>query len=313
MLPTLFAEPPADPGWVFEIKWDGVRVLALRVGDRVRLRSRTGVEVTARYPEVATAVAGLPGGDLALDGEIVALDDNGRPSFHRLQRRMHLTRDVAAAAARVPATAYVYDCLALDGRDLRSLPLLERKAFLRAILRTRGAVRYTDHVDGNGAAFLETACAAGLEGVIAKRADSPYRGGRRTEWRKIKCHRRQEFVIGGYTDPKGTRPHLGAVHLGVYDGRTLVYVGRVGSGLDTAALRDLHGRLRALASDRCPFTRGAPARGRGDHWVRPELVCEVRFGEWTPDGSVRHPIFLGLRPDRLPHQVRREEPATPRS
>jgi bifunctional non-homologous end joining protein LigD len=290
-----------------------VRALVLRERGRVRLWSRRGREATAEYPEVAAALARLPGGDLAVDGEIVALDDQGRPSFHRLARRMHRARGIAAAAAATPATLYMYDCLALGGRDLRALPLLARKALLRELAPGRDTVRYGDHVEGDGQAFLEAACAQGLEGVVAKRADAPYRGGRRLEWRKIKCQRRQEFVIGGWTDPKGARTHLGALHLGVHDDDGLLYVGRVGSGFDEATLRALHARLRRLAVGRCPFTRGVPPRGREHHWVRPELVCEVRFGEWTPDGSLRHPIFLGLRDDKRPEEVRREEPATPRS
>ncbi len=313
MLPTLVTALPPGPGWVFEIKWDGVRVLAERVRGQVQLWSRGRVDVTARYPEVVAAIAALAGDDLALDGEIVALDQRGQSSFHRLARRMHLTRGVGAAAVALPVTYYVYDCLRLAGRDVRGLPLLARKALVRDLIPAHGTVRYADHVAGDGRAFFAAACKAGLEGVVAKRADARYRGGRRPEWRKIKCHRRQEFVIGGYTDPKGSRSHLGALHLGVYDGDALVYVGRVGSGFDERALRALHDRLRSLAVPRCPFTGGAPPRGQEHHWVRPELVCEVRFGEWTPDGSLRHPVYLGLRSDKQAAEVRREEPATPRS
>ena len=178
---------------------------------------------------------------------------------------------------------------------------------------SRRSIRYTDHFEGDGEGFFRAACEAGLEGVIAKRADGPYRGGRHPEWRKIKCQRRQEFVIGGYTDPKGTRAHLGAVHLGVYEDDALVYVGRAGSGLDEAGLRDLHRRLHAREVATCPFTRGEPPRGREHHWVRPELVCEVRFSEWTTDGHLRHPVFLGLREDKRPEEVRHERAATPRS
>src|SRR6266550_4193476 len=285
MLPTLVEEVPRGPGWLFELKWDGVRVLALRAGGQVELRARSGARVTDRYPEIAAALAPLGGGDLALDGEVVALDAAGRPSFERLQRRMHLVRDVARAAVRVPATAYFYDCLALFGRDLRGLPLADRKVLLRELLPAPGAVRYADHVEGDGAAFLDAACKAGLEGVVAKRADARYLGGRRTEWRKIKCVKRQEFVIGGYTDPKGTR-----------------------AGLD-----ELAARLRPLTTERCPFTRGSPPRGPGHHWVRPVLVCEVRFSEWTSEGLVRHPVYLGLRADRRPREVRAERAVTPRS
>ncbi|HYY06109.1 MAG TPA: non-homologous end-joining DNA ligase [Candidatus Limnocylindria bacterium] len=313
MLPTLVEEVPRGPGWLFELKWDGVRVLALRAGGRVELWARSGARVTDRYPEIAAALVPLGGGDFALDGEVVALDDEGRPSFERLQQRMHLVRDVARAAARVPATAYFYDCLALVGRDVRGLPLADRKALLRELLPAHGTVRYADHVEGDGAAFLDAACKAGLEGMVAKRADARYLAGRRAEWRKIKCVKRQEFVIGGWTDPKGTRAVLGAVHLGVYDGDALVYAGRAGSGLDRARLDELAARLRPLATERCPFTRGTPPRGPEHHWVRPELVCEVRFSEWTSEGLVRHPVYLGLRADRRAREVCAERPATLRS
>jgi len=308
MLPTLVAEVPTGPGWLFEIKWDGVRVLILRRDGAVTLLSRTQEDVTARYPEITAATAPLPDGDLALDAEIVALDEHGRPSFHRLQHRMHLTRNVAATAQREPVTAHAFDCLVLDGRDLRGVPLRTRKALLRDLLPGAGALRFCDHVDGDGVAFLAAACALGLEGVVAKRADSRYRGGRRPEWRKVKCFRCQEFVIGGYTDPRGTRAHLGAMHLGLYEDGVLTYVGRVGSSLPAAELAALSRRLRALATERCPFARGTPPRGPENHWVRPALVCAVRFGEWTRDGSIRHPVFLGLRADRDPRAVCREEP-----
>ena len=308
MLPTLVEEVPRGPGWLFELKWDGVRLLALREQGRVELWARSGARMTERYPEIAVALAPLAGGDFALDGEVVALDAAGRPSFERLQRRMHLVRGVAAAAAAVPVTAYFYDCLALFGRDVRGLPLADRKALLHQVVSAPGAVRYADHVESDGAQFLDAACKAGLEGIVAKRADARYLAGRRMEWRKIKCVRRQEFVIGGYTDPKGTRALLGAVHLGVYDGDDLVYAGRAGSGLDRAGLDELAARLRPLVTERCPFTRGCPPRGPEHHWVRPALVCEVRFSEWTSDGLVRHPVYLGLRTDRRPRDVHVERP-----
>jgi bifunctional non-homologous end joining protein LigD len=313
MLPTLVEDVPREPGWLFELKWDGVRVLALRERGRVELWARSGTSVTARYPDVVAALAPLGGGDLALDGEIVALDEHGRSSFERLQRRMHLVRHVARAVAAVPATAYFYDCLALFGRDLRGAPLAERKSHLRALIDAPGVVRYVDHVEGDGRAFLDVVCEAGLEGVVAKRALSQYLGGRSTEWRKVKCAHRQEFVIGGWTDPKGTRARLGAVHLGVYEGDDLVYAGRAGSGFDQSGLDDLAVRLRPLATERCPFARGNPPQGREHHWARPTLVCEVRFTEWTSEGLIRHPVYMGLRTDRRARDVHAERAATPRS
>jgi hypothetical protein len=251
--------------------------------------------VTRQYPEIAAALADRPGGDLALDGEIVALDATGRPSFERLQRRMHLERDVARVAAAVPATAYFYDCLAVFGRDVRGLPLVERKELLRVQLPAPGAVRYAEHVD-DGPRFLAAVCAAGLEGVVAKRADGPYRAGRHADWRKIKCHHRQEFVIGGWTDPKGTRARLGAVHVGFHDAGELVYAGRAGSGLGDAHLEELFARLRALAVDRCPFTRGAAPRGREHHWVRPSRLRGPLHR--VDDGGCSPPPGLPRTPSR---------------
>jgi bifunctional non-homologous end joining protein LigD len=294
MLPTLVRDVPYGPEWIYEIKWDGVRVLARRTGAAVTLYTRHGASCTDRYPEVADAVAALPGGDLVLDGEIVALEADGRPSFQQLQRRMHLTRDVARAARAVPVVAYFYDCLVADGRDARPLPLLARKRILRALIPAAGPLRYCDHVAGDGRRFFAAVADKGLEGIVAKRGDAAYHAGRRMEWQKIKCHRHARFVIGGYTDPKGARSHLGALHVGIYDGDELVYVGKVGTGLDGAKLDAVHARLRALPAAPCPFTGGDPPRGREHHWVRPALVCEARFTEWTADRRIRHPVFVGL-------------------
>jgi DNA ligase D-like protein (predicted ligase) len=311
---TTVADVPAGKEWIFELKWDGVRALVLRAGGVVEIRARTGTVVTARYPEVAEALAGLAGGDFALDGEIVALDERGAPSFERLQERMHLgsARAARAAAMRAPVVVYLFDCLVLEGQDLRALPLRARKRLLERLLPRTGPLRFCAHVAGPGGRFLAVVRAAGLEGMVAKRATSPYRGGRSLDWRKIKCTLQQEFVIGGWTKPRGSRPHLGALHLGVYDHGELVYAGRVGSGLSEGVLRQLVRRLRALGAGASPFTRGAPPRGPEHHWVRPELVCEVRFAAWTSDGLLRQPVFLGLRSDKPPAAVRREVPR-PRS
>jgi len=294
MLPTLVREVPLGPEWIYEVKWDGVRVLAVRVAGEVCLYTRHGGRCTDRYPEIAHEIAALPGGDLALDGEIVALVDDGRPSFQRLQHRMHLTRDVALVARQVPVVAYLYDCLIVDGRDARPLPLLARKRILRALVPAGGALRFCDHVAEDGARFFAAVEAHGLEGIVAKRADARYASGRRVEWQKIKCQRHARFVIGGFTDPKGGRAHLGALHVGIRDGDALVYVGKVGTGLDGAALDAVAARLRPLATPRCPFTAGNPPRGRGHHWVEPVLTCEARFTEWTADRRVRHPVFVAV-------------------
>jgi bifunctional non-homologous end joining protein LigD len=299
----------SDPGWLFEIKYDGVRILAVRAGAEVALHGRAGQVFTPRYPEIVTALRALPLDRFVLDGEVVALDEQGRPSFQRLQNRMHLTRpaDVERTRSTVPVSAVFFDALALDGRDLRGLPLAERKACLALAVPARGVIRYGDHVIGRGEDFYEAAAEQRVEGIIAKRADSRYPGGRTRDWLKIKCQLRQEFVIGGWTDPQGARGWFGALHVGVQDRDRLVYAGKVGTGFDEQALRRVWDRLQPLARATSPFDVGTPA-GRGHHWVEPALVCEVRFTEWTEEGGIRHPAFLGLRDDKDPREVRREEP-----
>jgi len=307
MLATLVETTPSDTSWLFEIKYDGVRVLATRAGDEIELRHRSNQVVTARYPEVVAALHALPLQSFMLDGEIVALDDRGRSSFQRLQERMGLTRpaDVERARGQVPVSAVVFDALALDGRDLRRLPLEARKECLKLLVPPRGVVYFGDHVLGQGADFLAAACEQGLEGVVAKRRDSAYASKRSRDWLKIKCHLRQEFVVGGYTVPQGARTHFGALHLGLYERGELVYVSKVGTGFDDRALESISEELRPLVRATSPFARGTPA-GRGHTWVEPRLVAEVRFGEWTRDGGIRHPSFVGLRSDKRPEECVRE-------
>jgi len=307
MLATLAEAPFSRRGWVFEIKYDGVRVIAERRGEDVRMLGRSGEDITARYPEIAAALRGLTVEQCVLDGEIVAYDGSGRPSFGRLQKRMLLSRprDIAAAMARVPVRAVFFDCLALEGHDLRKLGLLDRKECLGRILPPAGVVQAGDHVAEQGEAFFDAASEMGLEGMIAKRADSPYAGRRSADWVKIKCQRRQEFVIGGYTEPRGGARHFGALHVGVYEAGQLRHVTRVGSGFDGVMQDELWRQLQPLIRPESPFVASGPA-GRGNHWVEPQLVCEVRFTEWTSDGGLRHPIFIGLRTDRKPEEVQRE-------
>jgi len=322
MLATLADRPPTGPGWLFELKWDGVRVLASRNGGPTELVGRSGQVVTGRYPEIARALDKLPLDRFVLDGEVMALDERGRPSFQRLQARMGLSdpRDVERAMAQVAVEAAFFDCLALDGRDLRGLPLVARKDCLRLLLPDRGPVRRADHVTDDGAAYFAAAGKAGLEGIVAKRMESRYTAGRSREWLKVKSQQRQELVIGGYTDPQGSRGYFGALHLGVYEpasGRgvpRLVYAGRVGTGFDEKTLRAISAALRPLRRETSPFAVGSPP-GRGHHWVEPRLVAEVRFTEWTDDGLLRHPAFLGLRNDKRPEECVREvaAPEPPRA
>ena len=308
MLATLDERAPSDKGWLFEIKFDGVRVLAARRGEQVELYGRSGQLITGRYPDLARALLALPVEHFVIDGEIVALDERGRPSFQRLQPRMALTdpREIEAAAARVPVEGVFFDCLALDGHDLRRLPLTRRKDCLRLLVPPLGPVHYVDHVLEHGPAFLEAANEQRLEGIVAKKAASSYAGGRSRDWIKVKCQRRQEFVIGGYTDPQGSRGHFGALHIGVYDGARLVYVSKVGTGFDQAGLKSLWEKLQPLARATPPFDTGAIPKGKSHHWVEPRLVCEVRFSDWTNDGGIRHPTFIALRSDKRPEECRRE-------
>jgi len=312
MLATLVETPPMQPDWFFEIKHDGVRVLASRADDKVELRGRSGQVFTTKYPEVVDALRALPLTRFLLDGEIVALDDEGRSSFQRLQERMGLTRlaDVERARAEVPVGMVAFDALGLDGRDLRRLPLETRKECLRLLVPARGVIAYGDHVEGHGAEFLDAAREQRLEGVIAKKRGSPYLARRSRDWLKIKCQLEQEFVIGGYTVPQGTRAHFGALHLGLYERGELVYVSKVGTGFDDKTLVLVSEKLRPLARATSPFAKGTPA-GRGHHWVEPRLVCRVRFTEWTRDGGIRQPSFLGLLDDKRPEDCVRSPLSAP--
>ncbi|MGH2405627.1 MAG: DNA ligase D [bacterium] len=310
-LATLAEAPFSGKEWLFEVKYDGVRVLAEREGDQVTLYGRNGQTITERYPELIAPLRALPVDRYIIDGEIAAFDEDARPSFQRLQARMHLTkpRDIEQAAAAVPVVGIFFDCLAMDGYDLRRLPLVQRKAMLGLLVPPLGTVRYGDHVVEEGEAFYEAASAARLEGIVAKKATSSYTGTRSRDWIKIKCLRAQEFVIGGYTDPQGSRGYFGALHLGLYDGARLVYVSKVGSGFDDKLLKGIWERLQPLRRDTSPFEAGGPV-GRGHHWVEPRVVCEVRFAEWTAENGIRHPVFLGLRDDKRPEECRFETPAT---
>jgi DNA ligase D-like protein (predicted ligase) len=300
MKAVLWDEPFSDPGWIFERKLDGVRCLAHREGGgAVQLLSRTGRSMNEDYPELVRALEAEPCQDFVIDGEVVAFDRRGVTSFQRLQRRRH---------ERVPVFLCVFDLLRLDGRDLRDLPLRERKAELRRALRFEGPVRFTPHRNERGEEMFEEACRRGLEGVIAKRADSPYRATRSSDWRKLKCHAEQELVIGGYTAPQGSRTDFGALLVGYWDDGRLRYAGKVGTGFDHETLRELGKRLRELERPDPPFADVDPVP-RGTHWVEPELVGQIAFTEWTRDGRLRHPRFLGLRTDKPARDVVRERPA----
>ena len=306
-LATLTQDRFSDPAWIFERKLDGERCLAFRSGGGVRLMTRNQKDDTSTYPELTQALAAQRDGDFIIDGEIVAFDGS-QTRFARLQQRLGVRSPGPDLLAEVPVYYYIFDVLWADGRDVRPLPLRERKRILRELLAFTGPLCFTEHVDTDGEAYFRQACASGWEGVIAKHADAPYRAGRSRDWLKFKCESGQEFVIGGFTDPRGTRTGFGALLLGYYDpGHKLVYAGKVGTGFNQRTLDSLHATLAGLAQDHPPFDHGKLPRS-GVHWVQPRLVAEVGFSEWTTAGELRHPRFQGLRDDKDPADVVREMP-----
>jgi len=292
MLATLVQEPFDRPGWVYEEKYDGDRTLAYRRRGRVRLLSRSLKDVTASFEAIARALEALPGGDFALDGEVVVLDADGVSRFQLLQRR--------ALGDPLAPLYVVFDCLERDGSGLVGRPLRERRKALEAIVPAKaGAVRRSRRVSGDGVAAFRTATELGWEGIVAKDEASLYEPGRRSKsWLKVKTRRQSEFVVGGYTPPRGGRAHFGALLVGLYDGAALRFTGKVGTGFTRETLADLGRKMRPLAIERCPFA--APPGDKGVTWVEPRLVAELGFAEWTDDGKLRHPVFLGLRDDKDP-------------
>jgi len=307
MLATLTRTYFSADGWLFERKLDGERMLSYCNGSSVRLLSRNQRQLTATYPEITDALSDGRSHDVVLDGEVVALV-NGATDFNRLQQRFGINDAEVARRSPIPVTYFIFDLLHLDGYDIRALPLRARKSLLQRTIAFRGPLVYTEHRDRDGEAFLEEACTLRWEGLIAKRADSPYVSKRSPDWLKFKCSSEQELVIGGFTDPQRSRVGLGALLLGYYDGGTLVYAGKVGTGFDTKTLLDLRARLDALEQPMSPFSAAQRILERGVHWVAPELVVQIGFSEWTPDGLLRHPRYLGLRDDKAPRDVVRERP-----
>jgi bifunctional non-homologous end joining protein LigD len=308
-LATLTRDRFSDSAWIFERKLDGERCLAYASGGEVRLMTRNQHVVSSTFPEIAAALAGPDREGFVVDGEIVAFEGN-ETRFERLQQRLGVINPGPDLLSAYPVYYYLFDVLYADGRDTRPLPLLERKKVLRSLLTFDGPLRFTEHRDTEGEAYFREACAAGWEGLVAKRADAPYRAGRTKDWLKFKCESGQEFVIGGFTDPRGSRIGFGALLLGYYDpGGELVYAGKVGTGFDQKLLRSLHESMAELERDTPAFARGRLPRS-GVHWIEPRLVGEVGFSEWTRDGELRHPRFQGLRDDKDPADVVREEPSS---
>jgi bifunctional non-homologous end joining protein LigD len=306
MLAVLTDERFSDPGWIFERKLDGERCLAERRDGDVELRSRTHERLNGTYPELADALLGQRCADFLIDGEVVAFE-GARTSFGRLQQRIGIHDPERARRSGVRVFYYVFDVLRLEGEDVRDAPLRARKARLREAIRFGDPLRVVTHRNAAGEDAYRDACRRGWEGVIAKRADAPYRAGRSRDWLKFKCVTEQELVVGGYTDPAGSRTEFGALLVGYYEGGALRYAGKVGSGYSRAVLRDLGARLAGLERPDPPFA-GDELPRRGVHWVEPRLVAQIAYTEVTRDGKLRHPRYIGLRPDKPAADVRLERP-----
>jgi bifunctional non-homologous end joining protein LigD len=302
----MLAEPQERPfnapGWFFELKLDGYRVIAARDTAPVLL-SRNGNDLSACFPEITQALRALPFERLILDGELVALDESGRPNFQRLQQRAQLRRslDIRHAMVECPVTFYAFDLLSFDTFDLRSLPLSNRKALLKRLVPATGVIRFLDHFEDEGEVLYQQVKKMGLEGVVAKRADSPYKPGRSPTWIKIRTRRTEDFVVVGFTAPKGSRSGFGSLQLGSYCEGRLRYSGRAGSGFSEKQLMEVRKTLDGLLREECPCTDAVP-QGDGTRWVEPRLVCEVEYTEWTEEGLLRQPVFLRFREDKKPEE-----------
>jgi bifunctional non-homologous end joining protein LigD len=304
-LATLVKEPPAGDEWLHELKFDGYRMLCHLSRGKVRFWSRNGKDWTEKFPNLSRALKTFPANTAILDGEVVIVDKQGRSSFQRLQQSMK-----GAPAAFI---FEIFDVIYLDGYNLMKTPLKDRKAVLEELLaseKAKGPLRYSDHVEGNGRQFFRQACEHGIEGIVSKLADSPYESTRNRNWLKTKCIKRQEFVIAGYTPSKKDFPGFGSLVLGVYDKGQLIYAGRVGTGFSIKQRLELQKKLDRISQTTMPFKVKPKDPGLRDaHWAKPQLVGEVEFTEWTDEGSIRHPSFQGLREDKKPTEVVREEEA----
>jgi bifunctional non-homologous end joining protein LigD len=304
-LAQLVDEAPEGDDWLHEQKFDGYRILASLDHGAVELHSRRFNDWTEQFPSVAEAVSHLRAKRAVLDGEVAVVMPDGRTSFQALQN--------AFGRRDANIVYFVFDLLELDGEDVAKLPLERRKEMLVKLLGKKpdGVIRYSDHVIGHGGEFFRLACKQGLEGIISKRRDKPYIPGRGSSWQKTKCLLRQEFVIGGYTDPEGARTHVGALLVGYHEEGMLKYAGKVGTGFSMKTLVELKKALTPLEMAKCPFGP-EPSRswtGPNRHWVAPRLVCEIAFSEWTNDGRLRHPSFQGIREDKPAKDIIRERAA----
>jgi bifunctional non-homologous end joining protein LigD len=312
MLATLVDKPFDAKGWLFEVKWDGFRAIAEIYKNKVELYSRNLLLFNEHFPQIVKTLSKLKK-DMVLDGEVVVLDKHGKSHFQLLQNylpaKRKLIRQAGLQNKEGQLIYYVFDILFLGTKDLRKLPLLERKKILNQTLPKLTNVKISDDIADEGIAFFKIARKQGLEGIVAKNADSEYKSGIRSrDWLKIKIHQQQEAVIAGFTEPRGSRKKFGALVLGVYKRGKLIYIGHTGGGFDEASLKLVYDKLQKLKQKNSPFEI-IPKTNAPVTWVKPKLVCEVSFAEWTGDDHMRQPIFLGLRPDKKPAEVRRELPS----
>jgi bifunctional non-homologous end joining protein LigD len=305
MLATLVDEPFSNPEWVFETKWDGFRSLCFIRNGKLRFVSRNQIEMTAQYPELANVGEQIAAREAILDGEIVALDKDGMPRFQLLQPRVGRKSGIEALRGKGRIVYFVFDLLYCDGYDLMPCPLTERKSVLERILKPASFIKLSDHIVGDGDDFFEQIEKFHLEGMVAKRAASAYLQKRSSDWLKIKTVLRSEVVIGGYTQPRGSREHFGALVVGLYRDKQLHYVGHTGGGFNQKTLAQLHQLMQPLETDRSPFI-AKPKTNEPVQWIKPKLVAEVKFTEWTADARMRHPIFVGLREDKKAKDCRFE-------
>ncbi len=312
MLASSLDQPFSDPDWLFELKWDGVRIQARVDGDQVQLISRNGNDVTSHYPELGGLPRAIRGSTAVLDGEIVVLDQLGKADFGRLQSRMHAAEPSYALLQQDPAVFYIFDLLSVDGYDLRRVPLEQRKGHLKEILSAGGPLRYSDHVSEKGEELFELAREHGAEGIVGKARDGAYVSGRSRDWVKVEVVREIDAVIGGFTEPRGGRSHFGAILVGLHGPEGLRFIGGVGTGFDSSTLEMLAGRMMPLETDVCPFAV-EPRYKEKAYWVEPRLVARIKFGAWTNDGVLRHPVYMGLRTDIGVEDCvdPSEQPATP--
>ena len=310
MKATLTDHPPSGDEWLFEVKWDGVRAIGFIENEELQLQSRTGMRCERQYPEMAVVPHQVAARQAVLDGEIAVLDEKGVARFNLIQPRIMVSdpNAIAHLARKSPAVYFVFDLLYLDGYDLRKVALRERRELLEQVVSPGGALRISEAFPGAGEQMLAAAREHGLEGIVAKHATSAYEPRRSREWLKVKLTDEQEFLIGGFTEPQGAREYFGALVLGFYEGGKLHWAGNVGTGFDQKKLAEIHAKLKPLITATCPFAE-PPVPDRGITWVKPELICQVRFTEWTEDRRLRAPVFLGLREDVRADEVVREEPA----